>query len=275
MKRIGVTGPHGRLGRVLVSMGCIPIEADILKPDVLRVEMQKASPEIVIHAAAFTNVDAAEDNPEQAMRVNVRGTANVRDAFLGRIIFISTDYVFDGKSGPYRENDIPNPINWYGLSKVSAESMLYSTLGDVIVRTTALYGPGDKPDFVKGTLEKYRSGRMFFVSDKVRGNPTYIPHLAEALIFMAEKMIDGYPACPIINISGKEVMTRFEWAVAIGKEFRQDTGQCQPSLVGLTTDRAKRPKRAGFFLKRAQDLGIPLFSVAQGLKALHEANPDA
>ncbi len=266
--KIAVTGAHGRLGKALVSLGCIPIEADILKSDLLNKEVQAIDPEFIIHAAAFTNVDMAEDCPEQAMQVNVRGTANVRDSFLGHLILISTDFVFDGRSGPYRENDIPNPINWYGHSKLAAESML-DLRKDTVVRTTLLYGDITKKDFVISILEKYDSGHLFFVTDKLCGNPTHVKHLASSLLAWVEYMKHNKMPS-IINLAGKEIMSRYQFAQQIGKVFGKDLTQCQPALTGLSVDRAARPLKAGLITDKASKLSLPIWSVEEGLKQLYE-----
>jgi dTDP-4-dehydrorhamnose reductase len=267
--KIAITGSHGRLGKALVALGGIPIESDILKADKLHKEVASINPDFIIHAAALTNVDMAEDCPEQAMQINVRGTANVRDSFLGHMILISTDYVFDGRSGPYRENDLPNPINWYGHSKLAAESML-DLRKDVVIRTTLLYGDLDKVDFVSSILDKYDSGHLFFVTDKLQGNPTYVKHLAQGIFSLVEKISAGMNFPDIINIVGKPRMSRYQFAYKIGKVFGKDLTQCQSSLTGLPVDRAARPLKAGLITDRAEKLEIPIWSVDEGLKEMRE-----
>jgi len=275
--RIAVTGAHGRLGKALVSLGCIPIEADILKTDMLNKEVGAINPDFIIHAAAFTGVDMAEDYPEKAMQINVRGTANVRDSFLGHLILISTDYIFDGRSGPYRENDIANPINWYGHSKLAAESML-DLRKDVIVRTTNLYGDITKEDFVSSILRKYDGGGLFFVTEKLRGNPTHVKHLALGLLSLITVTDWKGSFHNVINIAGKQIISRYQFAQQIGKVFGKDLAQCQPALHGLLMDRANRPLKAGLITERATKLKLPIWSVDEGLKEMYEdmknANPN-
>jgi dTDP-4-dehydrorhamnose reductase len=271
---IGVTGPRGRLGSVLVSMGCVPLEFDVRNKAQVAQVIREAAPNLIIHTAAFTSVDLAQDDPERAIAVNVRGTANVRDSFSGPIILTSTDFIFDGKSGPYRENDKVNPLNWYGQSKLAQENMM-DLRCDVIIRTTNLYGNWNKSDFVQEILKRYEAQNTisFFVTDKLRGNPTYIPHLAEALLYISEKKMNGIGVPHILNVAGYPVMSRYQFAQLIGKVFCQDTSKCQPSLEGLPTDKAKRPKKAGFVLDRAKKLGVPLYSVENGLHAMLDMRP--
>jgi dTDP-4-dehydrorhamnose reductase len=203
------------------------------------------------------------------MRINARGTANVRDSFLGPMILISTDYVFDGRAGPYRENDIPNPLNWYGQSKLASEAMT-DPHKDIIVRTTNLYGNWDKPDFVQIILDKYKQGTDFFVTDKLIGNPTYIPHLAEALIFIANQMCQGINLPSVLNVAGEPRLSRYDCARRLGFIFLQDVTLCQSSPSGLVEDKAVRPKRAGLVLERAKRLGVPIYSFETGLFAMKE-----
>jgi dTDP-4-dehydrorhamnose reductase len=259
--KIGVTGPHGRLGSTLVDMGCLPIDADITNKIQLADAIRGVRPDVVIHTAAYTDVDGAEDNPEEAFRVNVRGTANVRDQFLGPIIHLSTDYIFDGRSGPYAENHKvePAPLNWYGRSKMASENMVGQS--DVIVRTTLLYGNLLFDDFVQRILQQYKHGVNFTVPDKLFGNPTYVPHLAQGLIEIAEQRLET-PLPHVINLAGRESLSRWDFAQKIGQVFGCDLELCRP---GPATGKARRPQRGGLIMRNAQGLGISVFSVDQGL----------
>lgn len=269
--KIGVTGPRGRLGSVLVSLGCVPLEFDVRNKVQVEQVIKEAAPNLIIHTAAFTGVDLAQNDPEKAIAVNVRGTANVRDAFSGPIVLISTDFIFDGKSGPYRENEPANPLNWYGQSKAAQESMV--SLQDTIIRTTNLYGNWNKMDFVQDILKRYQASGMFFVTDKLIGSPTYIPHLADALLYIADQKMAGATVPHILNVAGYPIMSRYQFAQLIGDVFQQDRDKCQPAIEGLPTDKAKRPKKAGFVLDRAKKLGVPLYPVEAGLRAMRVAKP--
>ena len=106
--------------------------------------MKKIYPDIVIHAAAFTNVDDCEKNKDRAFAVNVQGTRNIADAVekIGaKVVYISTDFVFDGKKGMYKEIDSTKPINYYGITKLNGERIVDKLLDDyIIARTSVLYG---------------------------------------------------------------------------------------------------------------------------------------
>ena len=155
MKKISVLGHEGKLGSELVRLGCVPLCADITEPTDLREAIAVVNPDVIINCAAVTDVDACEEVLQpMANLVNSLGVANLRDAFHGRIIQISTDFVFNGRNGPYKENDIPFPISHYGSTKLDGEKyILNSFWPGTIIRTTILYGKHGKKDFVSGILE--------------------------------------------------------------------------------------------------------------------------
>ena len=150
--RIAVTGPRGRLASHLIAhCGCVPIESDVQLFSDLSIELQQIEPDVVINCAAYTDVDKAEDEKEEALLTNVRGPGNVSLAFRGYAVHISTSYVFDGRSSKsYAEGIEPSPINTYGWTKWGGEVGFLSGRDDrLIIRTVSLYGPGGN-DFVGG-----------------------------------------------------------------------------------------------------------------------------
>lgn len=142
------------------------------------------APELVLHAAAWTDVDGAEDDPQGAAAVNVGGTANV--AALGApLVYFSTDYVFDGrKREPYVESDGPNPVSAYGRSKLHGEAAAGERAW--IVRSSWLFGPTGR-NFVRTMLRLGAERDEVEVVDDQRGSPTYVGHLAEATRDLVER----------------------------------------------------------------------------------------
>lgn len=261
--KIAVTGVRGRLGSELVRRGCIPVGVDITQPGEVQEVLGHLQPDVLIHCAAYTNVDQAEVEMEKALAVNVRGTHNVRSAFAGRMILLSTDFIFNGKGGPYREKAVPDPLSFYGMTKLGAEAALtmWGVPGDTIVRTTLLYGSPAKPDFVSRTLAKLKGGDPISVGSEAWGNPTFVPHLAEALmsfVYLPEKP-------PILHLSGLDWINRQEWALRLAKHYGfslvNDTVLEEP-----VKGQALRPKRGGFRLDLAKRLGLPLYTLEQGLE---------
>ena len=174
-----LTGAGGQLGRALAEtfageelVALRREDWDVTQPAPL-LEV----PDLVLHAAAWTAVDAAEDDPQAAAAVNVGGTANA--AGLGApLVYYSSDYVFDGrKGGPYVESDGPNPLGAYGRTKLHGEA----AAGDRawIVRSSWLFGPSGR-NFVRTMLRLGRERDEVAVVDDQRGCPTYVGHLAEA-----------------------------------------------------------------------------------------------
>jgi dTDP-4-dehydrorhamnose reductase len=262
---IAVTGYQGRLGLYLISKysNCVPLECDVTNLDSVKRAIDEVQPESILHCAAVTDVDACESTLyEQALEVNIQGTRNVRSAFEGQIIYMSTDYVFDGVDGPYSEEAEPNPQNHYGYTKALGEEeiLLADYPTDVIVRTTILYG-GHKPDFVTSILDKLKTNEMFHVTGALLGSPTYIPHLANGLrkLFMLKQ------PPKIINISGNDVISRWVFACKIAKAFNYPIHNVLLTMRSQA-GRAIRPRKAGLKTHLAKALKIPIYSVDDGLK---------
>jgi dTDP-4-dehydrorhamnose reductase len=261
--RIAVTGPRGRLASYLIAhYGCVPIESNIQLFSDLSIELQQLEPDVVINCAAYTDVDKAEDEKEEALLTNVRGPGNVSLGFSGYAVHISTSYVFDGRSSkPYTEGIEPSPINTYGWTKWGGEVGFLAGKSDrrLIIRTVSLYGPrGD--DFVGGIHRACAKSEPIILPNVLTSNPTYIPHLAEGIYVSIEKRLTG-----ILNIAGKNVLSRYEWAVQAKNNLKLD-GTITPSTI--VTGKAPRPRNGSLDLSRAKEEGIPLYTLSAGLKDL-------
>lgn len=219
---IAVTGHRGRLGSELVRAGCIPLECDITSPKEVISVISDLNPDVLIHCAAITDVDECELSLfSKATIVNGTSINIIRNNFNGRFIYISTDYVFDGKNGPYSEYSLPNPICQYGNSKLFGEEVLreFDLPYDTIVRTTILYGGCSKKlDFVSTVLDAISKDIPVELPTNLFGNPTYIPHLVEALLFLA---ITKSPP-KILNVAGDGVISRYEFGLMIANIFGYD-----------------------------------------------------
>ncbi len=218
--RILITGADGQLGtelrRVLAAHTLIPKmwpEFDLLKPDAEQ-QIVDARPEVVIHAAAYTDVEGAEREPDLAMAVNGEGTGRVASAAVrcgARLFCLSTDYVFDGAKGaPYEETDQPHALNAYGRSKLEGERLALARCSrTVVVRTSWLYGAQGK-NFVKTILGRAaKEPELFVVSDQ-HGSPTQAGDLATAIGRMLPLELPG-----IVHASGSGSCSWHEFASAI------------------------------------------------------------
>lgn len=194
MRRWFVTGAGGQLATAfegaLEGDVFMAREAalDIRDADALSAAVRAFEPDVVLHTAAFTDVDGAETDAATATAVNVEGTRNVVRAVRGThtlVVFFSTDYVFDGTKGrPYVETDAPAPLNVYGRTKLAAEEIVLGWVRGMVVRTAWLFSATGR-NFVKTVLatgrEKARLGEPLHVVDDQVGSPTYAGHLAAAV----------------------------------------------------------------------------------------------
>ncbi|MBM7579229.1 dTDP-4-dehydrorhamnose reductase [Jeotgalibacillus terrae] len=192
--KVMVTGSKGQLGQELCHVlmneghevtGFSRPELDVTNPVEVRNKVKNCKPDVVIHAAAYTDVNRAEQEPEKAFQVNAIGTRNVALAVKeigAKMVYISTDYVFDGTSQyPIREEETPNPLSVYGESKLRGEEYVRDILSDYfIVRTSWLYGRYGN-NFVKKILEAGDLTQTVTVVNDQVGSPTYTGDLAAAI----------------------------------------------------------------------------------------------
>ncbi|RMD94415.1 MAG: dTDP-4-dehydrorhamnose reductase [Calditrichaeota bacterium] len=287
--KVLITGAHGLLGSKLVRQlvrkydvrglvrqfrpqyavkGVEYIEGDISKYKTVSRIIKENPPLFIINAAAYTQVDKSEVEREACWRTNVEGVENLaRAAHMvdSRVVHISTDYVFDGKAGPYREEDRPNPLGYYGKSKLAGENALIASGADhAIARTMVLYGyaPGVRPNFVTWVIDQLQKGETIRVVDDQFGNPTLADELATAVIKLAESNHQG-----IYHISGSEVIDRYSFAVEIARTFKLDETLIQAIKTKDLNQLAPRPLKSGFIIEKAEkELGITMSGVKQGLQ---------
>lgn len=288
LKKVLVTGGSGLLGSKVVKLAktnyqIIPIHfRDSLFPDSVRLDItnkhdvsqivRKLKPDIVIHTAAETNVDKCENERDWVWKANAEGTSNLAEV-SGRIdakmIYISTDYVFDGERGLYTEEDEPNPVNYYGLTKLKGEGFLaqYST-DYVIARTSVVYGWNPRRlNFATWIIESLRKGRSIQVVDDHFNSPTLADNLAEALLETVEKDLSG-----LYHMAGSQRISRYEFSVKVAKAFDLDSDLIKPVKMNeLKTWIAKRPKDSSLNIEKAQSvLKTRFLNIQESLNILKE-----
>jgi dTDP-4-dehydrorhamnose reductase len=241
--RIVITGADGQLGlelqHVLKHETIIPFvwpAFDLLKPEAEE-HIFAAAPDVIIHAAAYTNVDKAEQEPDIAMAVNADGTARVAraaDKVGARLIYISTDYVFDGTKGrPYEEGDATNPLSAYGRSKREGEQRaLAACANTLVVRTAWLYSMHGA-NFVKTIMRLACSEPALRVVADQHGSPTLASDLAAVLSQVVPRQLTG-----IVHATGRGECTWQEFACEIVALM----GASIP-VYPITTQEANRPAR--------------------------------
>ena len=235
----------------------------------------KEKPEVVVHAAAITQVDECQVNQENCEEVNVRGTANVilnAEEFSKHFIFISTDFVFDGEQGNYVEDDHLNPVSWYGFTKVQAESIVESSEMDwSIVRTCLVYGhtpEGGRTNilsWVKSSLEQHKPIKV--VNDQLR-TPTFAGDLAKGIEAIIRKKATG-----IFHISGEEVFTPFDMALKTASHLGLDSSLIEKVDASVFSQPAKRPPKTGFDISKAKkELEFEPLSFEKGLEEVFRSS---
>ncbi|MEL6193672.1 MAG: SDR family oxidoreductase [Bacteroidota bacterium] len=293
-KRILLTGSNGLLGQKITNLlvGRIGIdllatsrgvnrnperegykyrEADLTDKEVWKDIFETFRPTEVIHTAAITQVDKCEDEKKLCDEVNYHAVSYLCELckeYGVRLIHISTDFVFDGENGPYREEDAPNPVNYYGLSKLKAEqAILESEASAVILRTILLYGISSAMSrsniilWVKKSLEEKKPINV--VHDQFR-SPTLVEDLAWASVAAAMKDVEG-----IFQISGPEYMSIIDIAKEAARFWELDEELISEIDSASLGQRAKRPPKTGFILLKAQtELGYKPHTLQQGLAVL-------
>jgi dTDP-4-dehydrorhamnose reductase len=250
--RILVTGAQGQLGHAIqqalsgedLVLKDLP-EFDLTRSD-SESEIVAARPSVILHVGAYTNVDGAEREPDRAMAVNAQGTtfvARAAAALNARLMYVSTDYVFDGtQTSPYREEDMPHPINVYGQSKRAGEiAALTGCPNTLVVRTAWLYGHAGH-NFVKTIMRLAREKPILEVVGDQRGTPTNANDLAQALKDLLMSDLRG-----ICHVTNTGDCTWHEFAQAIVSLMDLST-----SVRPITTAQAGRLARRPAYSVLAQ-----------------------
>ena len=267
--RLFVTGHKGLLGSKIVKYsGIFPKErVDITKKEIFT-SIRKVNPDVVIHCAAFTNVDECEIQKEKAWEVNVIGTENVAKACQNigaKMIYVSTDFVFDGKKGMYKETDKTNPINYYGKTKLEGEKKVQEICKNyVIARTSVLYGWHEKLNFVTWVIEQLKhKNKINIVTDQYT-SPTFADNLAKVLLEIAEKDIQG-----LYHITGSERINRYDFALKIADRFDLDKSLITPISSEELNQKAERPKDSSLCVEKIKNkICTKLLNIDEGLKRM-------
>ena len=237
-------------------------EVDITDLDLVQRTFDSTKPEVVIHTAAFTSVDNCEHWPDLAFHVNAEGTRNVavacRQASLP-MLYVSTDYVFDGqKPTPYGEDDQPNPLNVYGQSKLQGERHVTELVEAAwIVRTSWLFGPLGK-NFVRTILQRAQRGESLRVVDDQVGAPTYTMDLAEKL---EQIVVRGSPG--IYHVTNRGYCSWFEFAQEILRQTALSHVRVFAILTSASDRPALRPRNSRLAHTRLESEGLGLLPAWQ------------
>ncbi|HET59689.1 MAG TPA: NAD(P)-dependent oxidoreductase [Chloroflexi bacterium] len=233
----------------------------------------QVQPQVVYLPAALSHVDYCEQYPEETYQINVMGVCNVLravNAVGAKLVYFSSDYVFDGKAGPYREEDPPNPICEYGRQKVIAEHQIAINMYDyLIVRTTVVYGwERQGKNFVYRLLNTLKNSEILKAPVDQVGNPTYAPDLAKAVVELIDLNKKG-----LYHIVGPQRANRYEFACEVARVFALDGDLIQPIETFELGQVAPRPLVAGMVVEKAESvLSLPLLRYQDGLRIMVEQN---
>ena len=269
--KITITGTNGQLGKTLLSQTKNHVIQEIKRPEVdirhaesVKRSLESFRPEVIIHAAALTNVEHCEDHQKEAVDINVRGTENILQAAGdAHVVYLSTEYVFDGKKGPYSEEDKPNPQSVYAQTKYEGEQIVLSRKNSSVIRTTVVY---TYEQGSKNFLMQLLSGKLNrFPSDQI-SNPTLTENLAEATLEIATRKLAG-----IYNIVGEDRIDRYQFALSIASKFNLDTSTWRPVSTAELGQKAPRPLDCGLEIDKAKrELQTPLLTLEKALQFVYE-----
>jgi dTDP-4-dehydrorhamnose reductase len=231
-----------------------PIQFDASDKNQVEKAVKKVNPEVVVHAAALTDVDKCEINKELAWKINVEGTRNIAEAVKTSrafLIYISTDYIFNGETGLYKETDRPDPINYYGLTKLKAEELVKDLIDEYcIARGSVIYGStpaAGKVNFALWVLNKLKRNEQIKIVTDQWNSPTLNTNLADMTLEIIERKLTG-----TFHLSGATRISRYDFAKQIAENFNLDSNLISPTTSAEFSWSAKRPKDSSLDTAKAQ-----------------------
>jgi dTDP-4-dehydrorhamnose reductase len=251
MKKIAITGSRGCLGHRIVNLGAVSLLCDVTDKREVERELNRVRPDVIIHAAAISSAEECDKSYEKAVQVNIRGTNIVCEVASdvigdGKIVLISSDQVFDGVKGDYKENDEPNPIQLYD-NKILRISRCF----DSNSRDIAEY------------LLRLENNVEIEVPDFITRSYCHMDFMAE-MIWMYAQQFDQMPE--ILHLGGSRSLSYYHFMRVIGDEFEHD-----PELIvprGPSLKFSPRPHRCGLNVSQAKKIGFPLPSAIESIQRL-------
>jgi len=230
---------------------------------------KETKPDIVIHVVGVTKLDTCETNKDLAYKINVEGTENIIKGCKlnnSKIIYLSTDFVFDGKKGNYKEEDETNPLSYYAKTKIKSEELVKNSgLDYIIARVAVLYGTKQNNKFVSWCMDQLRNQEYVTpVADHIR-TPTLVDDVAEALNTLILKNKNG-----TYHIAGSEKLSAFSMGVRIAEVFNFNKKYLKPITSHRFQQIAPRPKDSSLNIGKLQKEGIMMSSFVEGLNKIKE-----
>lgn len=250
--------------------GAVPL--DLRAREAVERLIRDATPDWIFCPGGLTHVDRCEDHPDEAFEINVMGplaAARAGAALGAGFVYYSSDYVFDGERGPYREDDPPRPLSVYGKTKLEAERMILQEIPRaLVIRTAVVYGPErQEKNFVYQLLRPSRAGETIRAPMDQRSSPTYNQDLAGASVELVEQGASG-----LFHVAGPEVLDRYAFARLASRIFGVDPSRVEPVTTASLNQRAPRPLRGGLRIDKVLSVvPTPLRAAEAGLRAMRQA----
>jgi len=249
-----------------------------LKIDILRNslrEIEKAPPDIIIHAAAITDLELCEKNPELAHKVNVNGTKNVLEVAKkcdSKLVYVCTDYIFDGKRGDYSETDEPNPMSVYAKTKLQGEKLIINDYDNFLSIRTSLHGWNPNPfksSLSSSIINHSRKKEDFFVTDQI-SSLMFTNDFANILIELLHRKVTG-----IFNVASSDSMPKYHFSLAVAKIFSLNTDFIKPISLDEFEKKfsliACRPKNISLNVSKVEDaLGKKMSTILEGIISMKQ-----
>ncbi len=296
MKKIVITGSNGLLGQSLLDLflgdktyqivalsrgesrypikdGYDYVDCDLTDFEKLQEIVLEKQPDYIINTAAMTNVDACEEYREECDEINVQLVeylTSLSEKMNSHLIHISTDFIFDGKEGFYKETDQPNPLSYYGVSKLKSEQILEkSSINFTILRTILVYGKVhdmSRSNIVLWVRKMLLGEKEITIVDDQFRMPTYVKDLALACKTSVDKNAKG-----VFNVSSNTLLSVYEIAQQIAEVFELEAKYIKPISTSVLNQRAIRPSKTGFNLNKTQEvLSLELKSFKEDLQRFKE-----
>ncbi|MDH5608881.1 MAG: SDR family oxidoreductase [Cyclobacteriaceae bacterium] len=247
------------------------VPLDICDPQQVKSAIAKFRPDVVINTAAMTQVDQCETDREACYTLNVRSVSYLIEACREShsfLLHLSTDFIFDGKNGPYKETDEPNPLSYYAETKLESEKLLEASGIDwAIARTMLVYGivhDMSRSNIILWVKQNLEQGKKIKVVNDQWRMPTLAEDLAKGCLLIAQKRAQG-----IFHLSGKDMLTPYNIAVATAEFFKLDPQLIEEVDGTVFSQTARRPARTGFVLDKARTrLGYEPVGFSDGIAIL-------
>ena len=256
--KILITGAFGQLGNSLknflsindevfrtglnIPTGGKGLKLNIVDKIMLKDIISSISPDVIINLAALTDVDFCESNPEIAKEINTNGVQNLVDVFSGKIIHLSTDYVFDGLKGPYKEEDQINPISVYGKTKYDAEKIVLDKNNNLVLRANVLYDMlgNSNASFLNWVVYNLKNKNSIQVVNDQFNNPTWTESIAEILVNCLNKNMSG-----LYHWGDQDYLSRYDFAIKIAESFNLKSDLIRKISTSQLKQVAPRPLNGG------------------------------